>query len=281
MNLERAREFYSAYYEGALDDGLRQAFQRALAKDPKVADEYAQFVRIMGDLKQIRTDVSVPSDLHARIQGRILEDEQATANKESSTMRLMALRPFVYGAAATVAIIAAVVSLTGRSSGNKATADLLPVTDVSPTIVAKEDAVYLSFGTTGKNRVTVSDPSASKTVAQFELDNQRIESPLRNIGPVARAVRVSFSKDFAPLTVFVPGKSQSLEKTGTGGLESFLIAVCQQYGNPVVVAVSDPGTQLTWTLDGVDPIEASSEELAAWGLKAELRKDGILWITAS
>ena len=72
MNIEKAREFYSAYHEGSLDKGLKQAFERQLETDAQVAAEFRLFKQAMEELSQLESEaIEVPSDLHDRISARL------------------------------------------------------------------------------------------------------------------------------------------------------------------------------------------------------------------
>ena len=77
MNQSKARDFYSAYYEGTLDFGLTQAFERALTTEAEVKAEYEQFVRVMEDLKVCKPLVEPPEDLHLKIRERVLATQLA------------------------------------------------------------------------------------------------------------------------------------------------------------------------------------------------------------
>src|SRR5688500_10784952 len=72
MNASKAREFFSSYFEGTLDAGLRQAFERRLHTDAEIQAEYRAFERTMGQLSTLKDlEVEVPFDLHERISARV------------------------------------------------------------------------------------------------------------------------------------------------------------------------------------------------------------------
>jgi anti-sigma factor RsiW len=72
MNASRAREYFSAFHEGSLDAGLRQQFQKALASDPKLQEEFADFA-IAYEAMNFQADevIEVPMNLSDKIANRL------------------------------------------------------------------------------------------------------------------------------------------------------------------------------------------------------------------
>ncbi len=281
MNLDRAREFYSAYYEGGLDDGLRQAFQRALAKDPKVADEYSQFVRIMDELKNLKSPIETPIHLHERIMARLDDANLARRATPSRSDLFFALRPLAYGTAATVAIIATIVSLTASRPADIATGGMFGTVEKPPTIVVSDGETLLQFASETKNSVSVTNIDGSKPVPEISLDGQTIDSPLRNAGKSATTVRISFGEKYGPMLVTIPGKDRTIKKTGSGSYADFLKAVSDQYAVTVVFSGSEPTASIDWDIYGINVLGSISEELGELGLRAESREGGLLWVTSN
>jgi len=72
MNPVKARDFFSDYYEGLLEPGLKQAFERALKSDPHVQEEYKQFEIVMGQLGSFdKKPVDSPFNLYDKITARL------------------------------------------------------------------------------------------------------------------------------------------------------------------------------------------------------------------
>ena len=46
MNANKAREFFSAYYEGSMDRAIRQTFERRLNSDSELHAEYKAFEQV-------------------------------------------------------------------------------------------------------------------------------------------------------------------------------------------------------------------------------------------
>ncbi len=71
MNAEQARESFSAAYEGELSPDEKQSFDRALASDPALAEEYRQFCAMLdGAHRDIGEEKKSP-DLLAGVQRRL------------------------------------------------------------------------------------------------------------------------------------------------------------------------------------------------------------------
>src|SRR5438270_5999926 len=72
MNLAKAKDYFSAYYEGSLDRGLRQSFEARLNEDAQLQAEYRAFERTMRDLGAMgQIEIEPPEDLHDKIAARL------------------------------------------------------------------------------------------------------------------------------------------------------------------------------------------------------------------
>jgi hypothetical protein len=281
MNQNKARDFYSAYFEGTLDEGLRQAFERAMASDARIAAEYRQFVRIMAELKDARQPVVVPEGLHLKIRERVDAHIVSIERKSHTANRFFAWRPIAYGAIATLAIIGVVASYSSLpGSGKPATAGMATATDVAPAVTYHDGTVSLSFSTATENTVTVTGALDGRQIAKQTLVGQRLDCPLTNTGASAMVVSLSFARDYSTIYVAVPGVRPSPATEGTGAVLDLAAAVASRYAVPVVVDAASPGAQASWKLDGPDALAAIADELKALGLKAEVRESGLVWISS-
>jgi hypothetical protein len=281
MNLNKARDFYSAYFEDALDEGLRQAFERAMASDARIAAEYRQFVRIMAELQDVKQPVEVPEGLHLKIRERVDAHIVSTERKSRTANRFFAWRPIAYGALATLAIIGVVASYSSVPGfGGPATAGIAGPVDVAPAVTYQDGVVRLSFSTASENTVTVTGALDGRQISKQTLVGQKLESALTNSGASAIVVSVSFARDYSTVYVAVPGVRPSAITEGTGAVLDFAAAVASRYAVPVVVDASSPGAHATWKLEGTDALAAVADELKALGLKAEVRESGLLWISS-
>ncbi len=283
MNLNKARDFYSAYYEGSLDEGLKQAFERAMSLDAQVGAEYSQFVRIMEELKGMAIPVEVPSDLHLKIRDRVDAHIQAAESKSKAASWFFGWKPIAYGAVATVAIISAVVSIS--SFGNRSgvsTASVSPIVDTAPRLEVRDGTLVLSVAAKEANTVSIVDHATGKTVFSQSLIGQRLESPLTNGAKHATVVNVRFSREFGQMTVGLPGKRiDSSLSSGKGTVEDMVRALAGMYAAPVVLSVPAGDQQVAWKFEGTDALSASADELKVLGLQAEVHSGGLVWISSS
>src|SRR5581483_925490 len=74
MNQEKAREFFSAYFEGVLEPGLKQSFEARLAADAMLQADYAAFSETMGELRTMpEEEIEAPIFLSDRVATRLDE----------------------------------------------------------------------------------------------------------------------------------------------------------------------------------------------------------------
>ncbi len=280
MNLNKARDFYSAYHEGSLDDGLKQAFERAMATDAEVSAEYRQFVRIMQELKTLDTPVSVPADLHLKIRERVDANINALERKSHGTGWFFAWKPIAYGAVATAAIIGVVASFSNRGNSAMATGSLGPnVSDSAPTVTFAEGAVKLQFASSNSNAVTVTEVATGRTLLSKTIVGQSLRSPLRNLDESPTVVSVGFAKQYSTFYVALPGARVSMAQEGSGTLLDFAAAVSGMFSVPIVIDVARADAKVDWNLESSDVMAAVSDEMKALGIKAEVRENGLVWIS--
>lgn len=281
MNLDRAREFYSAYYEGGLDDGLRQAFQRALSKDSSIADEYSQFVRIMDELKNLDSPIEFPAGLHESIMRRLEIQQQTTSSRSDRFEIFFALRPLAYGTAATIAILATIFSLSTRQSAEISGASFGLVRESQPTIVIKSGKAVLQFSTEANNVVRFSDSSGTQSYGVIEVEGQAVESPIVNTGKESKIVRVSFDRGHETRILSLPGSERNLTREGSGTAVDFVRAVSDYYAVTILLTGNEPSSVGEWKFEGTDLQTSISDELKVFNLSAEVRTDGLVQIVAN
>ncbi len=282
MNLNKARDFYSAYHEGSLDDGLKQAFERALASDASVSAEYQQFVRIMAELKTLDTPVKVPADLHLKIRERVDANINAIERKSRGAGWFFAWKPIAYGAVATAAIIGVVASFSSRSNPNLQTGGLGPViSDSDPKIMVDEGIVKLQFASSKQNTVTVAEVTTGRTLLSKVLVSQRLDSPMTNLSDAPKVLSIGFAEHYSTIYVSLPGAKVAMAKEGTGTVLDLMEAVSGMYSVPVVADAPSSGVRIDWDLDSPDVIDALKDELKALGLKAEVREGSLVWLSSN
>src|SRR5687767_3235474 len=117
MNADKAREFFSSYFEGTLDAGLRQAFELRLETDAETQAEYRAFERSMGQLDTLKDiEIEIPYDLNEKISARV-DRHIFEAKRTKGSPWLAFLRPMAIGGLAAAAIIGTVITMNNRSGG--------------------------------------------------------------------------------------------------------------------------------------------------------------------
>ncbi len=280
MNLNKARDFYSAYHEGSLDDGLKQAFERALSADAEVSAEYKQFVRIMQELKTLDTPVAVPADLHLKIRERVDASINDLERKAKGVSWFFAWKPIAYGAVATAALIGVVASFSNRANPDIATGSLGPVvSDSDPRVVVLDGTVHLQFASTKLNTVSVSEVSTGRTLMNKAIVGQSLDSPLTNLSAAPMVVSIGFAEQYSTIFVALPGERPLVAQDGSGTVLDLVAAVSGMFDVPVVVDAQGIDARIDWKLDSGDVMDAVKDELKELGLKAEVRESGLLWIS--
>jgi anti-sigma-K factor RskA len=117
MNLAKAREHFSAYYEGSLEGGLKETFERALRSDAQIQAEYRAFERVMADLNLLgEAQPEANEDLHEEIARRL--DRHIFERKRQARAPLFGIwKSLALGGLATVALVTAVLQLQSQNQG--------------------------------------------------------------------------------------------------------------------------------------------------------------------
>lgn len=281
MNLNKARDFYSAHYEGSLDEGLNQAFERALASDAAISAEYRQFVRIMQEMRAVAKPVSVPSDLHLKIRERVDANINAQEKAARTAGWFFGWKPIAYGALATAAIISVVASLTNRPTGGTSTAGVATISDSAPKVAVVQGELKLQFSSSKKNQVTVTEVATGRALLNRAVVGQRLESPVRNLSEAPVVLSISFAEQYRPIYVALPGSKMRLAETGSGTVLDLMAAVSGMFSVPVVVEAAEVDSKVDWMLDSPDVMAALADELKGLGLKAEVREGGLVWLSSN
>jgi hypothetical protein len=280
MNLSKARDFYSAYYEGTLDGGLKQAFERALEQDDQISSEYGQFTRIMQELGTVAAPVEVPADLHLKIRERVdagIAESQAKSRKANW---FFAWKPIAYGAVATAAFIGVVSSISNRNEGTLATASLTPaVAETAPTLALVDGELRLQFSSMSPNMLTVTEAGSGRVLLNKSTLGVRIDSPIKNVSSDPVLLSIGFATGFDNFYAAIPGTSSVLNQTGSGTVLDLMKAVSGMYGVQVVTSAIDVSKAVDWDLESSDAMTSIQEELKLLGLQAETRESGLLWIS--
>lgn len=88
MNCEKALELFSDYFEGRLNQGLREAVERHLAACPSCQVEYEQFASVVGSI-EFPVPPSPPADLGEKIARRLDRIDWEHRSRRPSPLRIL------------------------------------------------------------------------------------------------------------------------------------------------------------------------------------------------
>ncbi len=277
MNPAKAKQHFSAYYEGTLDRGLKESFERALHADAQLQAEYRAFKRTMEDLDSLQNlTIAVPNDLHDRIAARI--DKQVWEEKRKQTSGLSQWwRSLAFGGLAVVAIAGAIISVN-RNSGDTTGSGVVPVAATSPVfeVARNQDGLVLTYQR-GEGEVVVRDASGNE-LKRIVLGDKRVESPLTNPNAKPNLLIVELEKPPRKAYVVVPGKQPEPMRQGEGTLLDMAKAVSSTYNVPVIVVSNKSEIPVKWNFVGDDIPGAVNQVVENAGLNVTQRNSNIVWI---
>jgi len=277
MNRDKAREFFSSYAEGTLEQGLRGSLESRLGSDHELQREFISFRQTVDELENLQyLKAPVPADLHEKIAARldrhIWEQKQAAKPAWTGWLRNMAI-----AGVGALAIVGAAFSIF-HHGGSAATASLI---GFAPNQIEAEpvgNSVRVRYLATGKQ--TISVDSAGKGLKSDKLNSDdRWETILTNPNPTAVLFRVAVVGDEHPLEIAVPGESGVHSKTGQGSVEDLAKAIADTYKVPVILAGRDFNESVTWKFDQTEIFKAAGTSLEGRNYSVEVKSGNALWIT--
>jgi len=280
MTNEKARDFFSAYYEGSLEAGLNLSMEQRLKADPELSAEYASFVETLDHLGTLKfEEIAIPADLNEKIAARL--DRFVYEEKRNAKPALtLWLRNFGFAAVAAAAIAGAVISLRGRGDTAKA--------GLAPDLAAASDHISYDVSNDGVKVHFV--PGTAKTVVI--TDEQGKERSREAIGDAAHPEMLSvLANDRASATIFeirgatdpvgsyiaIPGKVHSTINAGEGTTVALAKALSDYYRIPVTLRVNQPNATVSWTFSSADSVAEASKSLGA-AYRVTLLQSNILQI---
>lgn len=276
MTIQKAREFFSSYHEGTLELGLRQPFERLLRSDAQLRAEYEAFARTVESLESMRAEpIEPPFDLHERISARL--DRDLWVRSRSGRVPIwLAIRQYALGGIAVAALIGAIVSM--QAGGGGFTADPFGATSQERLRFSADGrTVVLAYDAPGSASVTVSRASGVP-LQSFQLQRQRLRSPITNTSLRAELVRVTAGEDDALLAV--PGSRRDAKPEGKGTLGQFATALAGWYLTPVRLEAKDANVTVSWRLRGVNPADAVSLDVGNKSVTIDQESNGLLRLSA-
>jgi len=280
MNSEKARDFFSAYYEGTLEPGLVLNLEQKFKADPHLRSDYDAFASAFADLNSLREEaIEVPIFLSDRIATR-LEEARQQKRKKFSLLNVRWTR-FAPYALAGLAIVGAGLGIALRGDGNIQTGGLLGSSHGGsvdgPSF--KFDGSKVILEVQGNHSVSVSDGISGKVLRTVNAeDSSTVQPELTNNGASAQLFGVREDGGTTQM-VAVPGKTaDASHPKGDGTLAQFAVALSNCYHVPVLLENVKLDTKMSWSFDGVNSEQSAIDNLKPLHLEADLRQDGMISI---
>lgn len=267
MNLNKAREYFSAHYEGTLDPGLKQAFERVLATDATAQAEYRAFVKAVEAINSLRDEeIEIPYNLHDHISARL--DKHVWDQKQQRRGSWFGTwwRSLAVAGVASLAILATLVSIFNRNTEGPSTGGVVPSVAAKkvPQVNVKMAGGQLMLEATanGAKTLTITDLDA-KTPLGTPIDLVKtpvVSSPLTNQAndPVLLEIMVPGA---TKLRVALPGKSGSGQEQGSGTVADLAKSMAAHFGCPVRVSEGDLAQPVSWRFKGTTLADAPLTQL--------------------
>lgn len=283
MNQEKAREFFSAYYEGNLESGLRQAFEQRLMADATLQADYAAFVETMESLGTLKhEEIEIPIYLSDRIATRI---EEAQSRRQ---VRVPAwsnwFRNLAFGGLAAAALFGGLVAVLNKGEG-VSTASVVPSGPTAETasvdqlmFAATPNGVEIQFKASANSSVIVSSATNGRVLKRFDLKGNALQSVLTNDLEGTAVFRVLVEGATDDAEVAIPGRNPVVPNAGSGTIREFAAALASFYRVPVVVRVDEDAKPVTWDFQGTDAGDVAAQLLASYGYSVDQRESGLITI---
>jgi hypothetical protein len=281
MNVEKARQYFSGYYEKTLDTSLREAFERALIEDDQIAAEYREFEKTYHSLNLMsQQSVEVPDDLFERISAR-LDKSIWESKQKQNTGWLSWFRWASVGVAALAVLGLAIVQSNNMIQPQSVEAGILNLGSVGSVMVKPiENGVTVSHPAGAKHSIRFFDVNG-KLLEQVDVDGmiQMRDKPLKSAD--GKPQLLSIQVDDQPLTwVALPGKSETIEALTSGSLQDFALYLASSYQTPIVLKALDVSQPTSWK-KGATIEETALSAFPANTIKVELQSNNghqVLWI---
>ncbi len=281
MTNEKARDFFSAYYEGTLEPGLSVSLAQRLKADSTLSNEYASFARAMDQLGTLKfEEIASPDDLNEKISARL--DRYIYDQKRSAKPALTIwLRNLGFGTIAAAAIIGAVISLRGGSSSTAPAGVFNPPAPASDKIsysVSPEGVTVKIAPATSKTIIVTDDKGVEKSrEVAGDATHPEVVNLLKNDGPNAAIFQIRALDDPSGSYVAIPGKVRTTVNAGEGTIVDLAQAMSNYFGVPVSLKAPRPAVKVAWTFASHNPVEEAGKALGP-GFRVTLLQSDILQI---
>jgi len=255
MKSDKAREFFSSYYEGSLDSSLRTQFESLMQHDPTLREEYADFAASLDSLGALsQVDIEVPSDLHERISARL--DRHIYEQNQAKPKGLAAFKKFwMIGGLVTGAAAATLILMNNKTPSPSAEANVISI----PTMVQKASHLdiesvagetRLVFYATANEVITVTRLADGTELDTFRMSKgDKLSSKLTNSGRGPLTLNVQRQNVQESFIVVLPGSEAKSQLSGEGNLVELAEAMAGSYQKAVVLYTKGQDNLLRWTLN--------------------------------
>lgn len=281
MTNDKAREFFSTYFEGSLDAGLRQALEQKLKSDAVLASDYAAFSETMNELDSMRfEEIEVPLYLSDRIATRLEAVQEKKVVPVFSWLRLVQ-----GGAIAAVVVVAGVLAYQGFDRANTDQSNMMG--SVAPMANVDTDQfrfnyadgkVTVNYKPSAPRTIVVSSGTTGKELNRFHLDRQELSSPLSNDLTGTALFDIKVLGDDEHAMVAVPGTSSARQASGNGTVKDLSAALADFYRTPVLLQADRMETPVSWNFKSSEPRTEATDVLRDLGYSVDLRPSGMIVI---
>jgi len=275
MTQDKAREYFSAYYEGTLEPGLRQAFEHRLHSDSTLQADYSAFAETMEELDLLpHEEIEIPMFLNDRIAAR-LEPERARKRNQVPVWTVW-LRGLAFGSLATAALAFAFISVN-RPNGDIATAGFGDTGSGERVSFSNHGKGFrMDFHPSAERTVIVSSGVTGKEISRFTVNSSAPAQPINNPQTGTALLQIQVQGQTGSTLVAVPGTQPQASTSGDGTLSDFAVALADRYRTAVVVRISDPTDHVAWKFEGTDVRRAADTALKDTPYMVDQPETGIL-----
>ncbi|MCU0316904.1 MAG: hypothetical protein MUC92_09955 [Fimbriimonadaceae bacterium] len=277
MNLNKARDFYSAYYEGTLEPGLKQALEAARQADPEIEQDYRQFEMLVSELPNLAVEpIEVPADLHDKISAK-LDHHLWTLEQQKPKRWSWNWKVALVGGVACLAIVSAIFAIRPAEGTASEAGISLPVGATTAKFEIVDGSLGLIVNNSSPITVTITNTADGQISAQRPLAPGRLFIPLRNESDTAEVLSISFSeKEIEPLLIVLPGKATGNVRSGEGTLLDCAKAVAQTFRTPITIRNRNTNEVVRWEFSQEDTTDNLVQALVKNNINATMLDSRIL-----
>lgn len=278
MNVNKAREYYSAYYEGTLEPGLKQAFERAMNESAQIQSEYRAFAKTVEAINGLQDEeIEIPFDLHERISARLDKDVWERKQKAGSSWFGRWWQTMALGGVAVLAVVGSLVTIFNPNRNfQQSQAGLVATAHAVPLVSLKGQELLIQADPTPGEKLTVRQEDGTSDLASYDLGSTKVRSPLHNSSTTPALFTISTSK--TTVYVVLPGTDSTEPSKGAGNTVQLAKALAAAYHVPVMLDSIRGAGEVRWTMSGKSVDDAVATKLE--GHKVILTKqEGMLKLT--